>query len=113
MTDLFEKIAELTRFRKETEGIEQRLSGTEEGKMLLMVTEILEQLGELLAQGISDEWLNWNADSIEGTHLEGDSGFYLCPNCGENINIFDADIESEKHIICPRCNEPIMIARNF
>ena|GEM_PF-5871570 len=69
--------------------------------------------GKLLA-GIMD-MLGHMAEAIEVEFVSADTGgvdmfLYDCPGCGAVIEINEETIERERHIICPKCNDPIIIA---
>lgn len=109
------------------DGLDLDLEGSKEGKLLVKIMEILEDLalsvedlevetqassGELeaLAEDVADMesilFEDWDKDEMDEFDLLDDDDFFEieCPSCGEDI-IIDESILDVGEVVCPNCGD--------
>lgn len=109
------------------DGLDLDLEGSKEGKLLVKIMEILEDLalsvedlevetqassGELeaLAEDVADMesilFEDWDKDEMDEFDLLDDEDFFEieCPSCGEDI-IIDESILDVGEVVCPNCGD--------
>lgn len=109
------------------DGLDLDLEGSKEGKLLVKIMDILEDLalsvedlevetqassGELeaLAEDVADMesilFEDWDEDDVDEFDLLDDDDFFEieCPSCGEDI-IIDESILDVGEVVCPNCGD--------
>lgn len=73
---------------------------TKEGKIFHGIMDILEDMAFMLETFLDDEELE---------EMEEPVYFYsfICPNCGEEIDVDEETMETRKEIACPACGNSI------
>ncbi|MCI8415192.1 MAG: hypothetical protein HFF00_06130 [Ruminiclostridium sp.] len=109
-----------------TDGLDLDLEGSKEGKLLVKIIDILEDLGlavedlevetqaaavELgsLAEDVADMesilFEEWDEEEDDEFDLLGDDFFEIeCPSCGDDI-IIDESILDVGEVVCPNCGD--------
>lgn len=90
MDYFYEKIANLKAQCQES-GFDEN---TKEGKIFHGILDILE------------EFISNMEESMEETCYEY---AFICPNCGEEIEVDENTVENEEEIICPKCGNMIPV----
>lgn len=82
---------------------------SKEGKIFHGVMDILEDMAFMLETFLDDEDMenmediDWEDDSEEPVFFYS----YICPNCGEEIDVDETTMETETEIACPACGNSI------
>jgi len=101
MKEIMKKIAYL-RGLCEGYGISEE---TKEGKVLVGVLEVLDDMAETIAfdKGYYDD----NEDGTEYSYA------FICPNCGQELEVDDDILHNETELTCPACGNIIPIIDEF
>ncbi len=82
---------------------------SKEGKIFHGIMDILEDMAFMLETFLDDadmedmEKIDWDDDSEEPVFFYS----YICPNCGEEIDVDEATMELETELACPACGSSI------
>lgn len=79
---------------------------TKEGKILMGILEVLDDMAESI---VFDEK---NADEFDDDEAEYSYAF-ICPNCGQELEVDDDIINNETELTCPACGNLIPIIDEF
>ena len=82
---------------------------TKEGKIFHGIMDILEDMAFMLETFLDDEELE-EMELDEGIEVYGFFRFFysfICPNCGEEIDVDEETMETQKEIACPACGNSI------
>ena len=73
---------------------------TKEGKIFHGIMDVLEDMAFMLETFMDDEELEETEEPVY---------FYsfICPNCGEEIDVDEETMETQKEIACPACGNSI------
>lgn len=76
---------------------------SKEGKIFHEILDVLEDMAFVLETFMDDEDLVMDNEEME----EGDEPIFfysfICPSCGEEIDVDEETMETEREIICPEC----------
>ena len=70
---------------------------TKEGKIFHGIMDILEDMAFMLETFLDDE------ETEEPVYFYS----FICPNCGEEIDVDEETMETQKEIACPACGNSI------
>ena len=79
---------------------------SKEGKIFHGILDVLDDMAFMLETFMDDE----DMEMIEDEDIEDDPIFlysFICPGCGEEIDVDEETMESKKEIPCPVCGSAI------
>lgn len=110
MTFIYEKLAYL-RGLCDGSGFDE---STKEGKIFNGILDVLDELTNIV------EEVKENNDGLEHIDDESDdedaeySYAFICPSCGEEIEVDDDIIENDEEVACPKCGNVMPVCpENF
>ena len=74
-----------------------------QGKIFHGILDILDDMSFMLESVMEDEDFDEIADEDEPVYFYS----FICPNCGEEIEVDEETMETEKEIFCPECGNSI------
>ena len=85
---------------------------SKEGKIFHNILDVLDDMAFMLETFMDDEDMVPLESEEDDLEEDGDSEpiyFYsfICPNCGEEIDVDEETMESEEEIDCPKCGNAI------
>ena len=76
---------------------------TKEGKVFMAFADVLDDMSELL-DGILEQFGN-DEENEDATYEYA----FICPECGEEIEVSEEVFEEEEEICCPKCGNMIPV----
>lgn len=80
---------------------------SKEGKILHGVLDILDDMAFMLETFMDDEDMEWVEEPAENEEEPIFFYSFICPNCGEEIDVDEETMETETEISCPGCGNGI------
>ncbi|MEA4971665.1 MAG: hypothetical protein VB119_00650 [Candidatus Metalachnospira sp.] len=80
---------------------------TKEGKILLGILQILDDMAEEAED--NGEWCTECDDDEEAEY----SYAFICPNCGQELEVDDEVLHNETELTCPACGNIIPVIDEF
>lgn len=80
---------------------------SKEGKIFHGILDVLDDMAFMLETFMDDEDLVMDEEDLDETDEPIFFYSFICPNCGEEIDVDEVTMEAEKEITCPGCGESI------
>lgn len=80
---------------------------SKEGKIFHGILDVLDDMAFMLETFMDDEDLVMEEDDLDETDEPIFFYSFICPNCGEEIDVDEETMEAEKEIFCPECGSGI------
>lgn len=76
---------------------------SKEGKIFHGILDVLDDMAFMLETFMDDEDLVMEEEDLDETDEPIFFYSFICPNCGEEIDVDEETMEAEKEIFCPEC----------
>ena len=80
---------------------------SKEGKILHGILDVLDDMAFMLETFMDDEDMVMDEEDLDETDEPIFFYSFICPNCGEEIDVDEETMESEKEFECPGCGNSI------
>lgn len=80
---------------------------SKEGKIFHGILDVLDDMAFMLETFMDDEDMVMDEEDLDETDEPIFFYSFICPNCGEEIDVDEETMESEKEIECPGCGNNI------
>ncbi len=80
---------------------------SKEGKIFHSILDVLDDMAFMLETFMDDEDMVMDEEDLDETDEPIFFYSFICPNCGEEIDVDEETMESEKEIKCPGCGNSI------
>ncbi len=80
---------------------------SKEGKIFHGILDVLDDMAFMLETFMDDEDMVMEDEDLDETDEPIFFYSFICPNCGEEIDVDEETMESEKEIACPGCGNSI------
>lgn len=80
---------------------------SKEGKIFHGILDVLDDMAFMLETFMDDEDMVMDEEDLDETDEPIFFYSFICPNCGEEIDVDEETMESEKEIACPGCGNSI------
>ena len=80
---------------------------SKEGKIFHGILDVLDDMAFMLETFMDDEDMVMDEEDLDETDEPIFFYSFICPNCGEEIDVDEETMESEKEFECPGCGNSI------
>ena len=80
---------------------------SKEGKIFHGILDVLDDMAFMLETFMDDEDMVMEDEELDETDEPIFFYSFICPNCGEEIDVDEETMETEKEIECPNCGNSI------
>lgn len=80
---------------------------SKEGKIFHGILDVLDDMAFMLETFMDDEDMVMDEEDLDETDEPIFFYSFICPNCGEEIDVDEETMETEKEIDCPCCGNSI------
>lgn len=80
---------------------------SKEGKIFHGILDVLDDMAFMLETFMDDEDMVMEDEELDETDEPIFFYSFICPNCGEEIDVDEETMETEKEIECPGCGSSI------
>ena len=80
---------------------------SKEGKIFHGILDVLDDMAFMLETFMDDEDMVMEDEDLDETDEPIFFYSFICPNCGEEIDVDEETMETEKEIACPGCGNSI------
>lgn len=80
---------------------------SKEGKIFHGILDVLDDMAFMLETFMDDEDMVMEEEALDETDEPIFFYSFICPNCGEEIDVDEETMESETEIECPECGNSI------
>ena len=80
---------------------------SKEGKIFHGIMDVLDDMAFMLETFMDDEDMVMEDEELDETDEPIFFYSFICPNCGEEIDVDEETMETEKEIECPNCGNSI------
>ena len=83
---------------------------SKEGRIIVEILDVLDGLtDEILDMEFSDEDDDWDEEEEENVY----SYAFICPSCGQELEVDEEIIENEEELTCPACGNIVPVIDEF
>lgn len=80
---------------------------SKEGKIFHGILDVLDDMAFMLETFMDDEDMVMDEEEMDETDEPIFFYSFICPNCGEEIDVDEETMETEREIACPGCGNSI------
>lgn len=80
---------------------------SKEGKIFHGILDVLDDMAFMLETFMDDEDMVMDEEDLDETDEPIFFYSFICPNCGEEIDVDEETMETQKEIACPACGNSI------
>lgn len=80
---------------------------TKEGVIFDGILDVLDDMADIIS-ALDENDYTADDDEDEDENIEY-TYYFICPNCGEEVEVLEEMLNGEAEILCPKCNSSIEI----